>query len=64
MLNKKKIKEKLREKGIRIGKNVIDKFIVIEEGKINKDMEILRRELRIYGRKNLSKEDLEVLSEN
>jgi len=58
MIGKKSVKEKFKKTGIKIGKKAIEKFIKIEEEKIDKDVEKIVRNARISGRKIVGEEDL------
>ena len=58
MINKKGAKEKFREKGIKIGRKAIERFIKIQEEKIEEDIERIVRNARISGRKIAREEDI------
>ena len=59
LINKIELKRRFEEQEIKIGKKAADKFILIQEKNIVKDIEVLKRKASLSGRKVIRKEDFE-----
>jgi len=61
VINNKGLKMEFNNHSIKIGKDLIRDFIILEENKIKEDIAKLARRVDIFGKKVVRKEDFDIL---